>query len=438
MSKSNEEYAKLLGELIKCRTIYSNGECKGEFVRFRVILENMFNELYKKAKLKIFGDGALLYKIEGQDKERNILIMSHHDVVDINGKWDFEPFSGEIKDGKLLGRGTVDTKTSFFTELMAVEELLEENFIPKVNVYIASSNCEEVGGEGIPLIRDYFIENNISLELVLDEGGAIIDPPLPGLTDKVAMIAVHEKGRTVLNCIASDDDGHASFSNIESPVIRMSKFISEVSGKNIFERKLHPEVRAMFKELSPYMSFKEKIIFSHIDLFFPIIKKILPKISKEGAEILGTTCTFTSIGGGFGDERRAKEVSAIAFLRAIREEDLEKDIEKLRNISEKYNIDIEVRSSEIPVPADLNNKNYMYVKEVIKKVFNDIAVGPFILPAGTDSRHLTENCPCTLRFAPIILSKEQFKSVHNINENIDLEVIGQAVTFYKEIIKNYK
>ena len=298
MSKSNEEYAKLLGELIKCKTIYSSGEYKSEFVKFRVILESIFKLLYKEAKLKIFGDGALLYKVEGQDKERNILIMSHHDVVDINGKWDFEPFGGEIKDGKLLGRGTVDTKTSFFAELMAVEELLEENFIPKVNIYIASSNCEEVGGDGIPLIRDYFIKKNISLELVLDEGGAIIDPPLPGLNDKVAMVAVHEKGRTVLNCIASDDDGHASFSNVESPVIRMSKFISDVSGKNIFKRKLHPEVRAMFKELSPYMSFKEKIIFSNIDLFFPIIKKILPKISKEGAEILGTTCTFTSIYGG--------------------------------------------------------------------------------------------------------------------------------------------
>ena len=258
MSKRNEEYAKLLGELIKCKTIYSRGEYKSEFVKFRVILESMFKLLYKEAKLKIFGDGALLYKIEGQDKERNILIMSHHDVVDINGKWDFEPFSGEIKDGKLLGRGTVDTKTSFFAEIMAVEELLEESFIPKVNIYIASSNCEEVGGDGIPLIRDYFTKKNTSLELVLDEGGAIIDPPLPGLNDKVAMVAVHEKGRTVLNCIASDDDGHASFSNVESPVIRMSKFISEVSRKIFLRESFIQKLELCLKNLVRICHLKRK------------------------------------------------------------------------------------------------------------------------------------------------------------------------------------
>ncbi|WP_297522177.1 M20/M25/M40 family metallo-hydrolase [uncultured Clostridium sp.] len=437
MSRECKEYALLLGELIKCRTVYDK-EDDSEFIRFRERLKMMFTLIYKNAKFEIFGDGALLYKFEGEDNKRSILLMSHHDAVAENGEWCYEPFGGEIKDGKLLGRGTVDTKTSFFAELMALEELLEEGFIPKVNVYIASSNNEEVGGEGIILIKDYLEKENINLELVIDEGGAIIDPPLPGLSQKCAMIAVHEKGRTILECTARDNAGHASFKSEESTVVRVARFINEVSNNNIFERKLYKEVRAMFKELSSYMSFKEKLIFSNIDIFFPIIKRVLPKISKEGAEMLGTSCSFTSINGGFLDERRAKETTVIAFLRAITEEDLKRDIDKIKTVADKSGIEVKIRSSEMPKEADLNHKNYAYVKDTIRSVFGDIPIGPYILPAGTDARHLTSLCSCTLRFAPIILSKEQFKYVHNINENIEVEVIGQAVQFYKNLIIKYK
>lgn len=52
------------------------------------------------------------------------MVMSHHDVVEATGDWQEEPFGGIIKDGKLWGRGTVDTKTPLFAEFSAIEELL--------------------------------------------------------------------------------------------------------------------------------------------------------------------------------------------------------------------------------------------------------------------------------------------------------------------------
>lgn len=92
------------------------------------------------------------------------MLMSHHDVVDATGGWDSDPFCAQVKDGALYGRGSIDTKTPLFAELQAVEELLAEGYdFAGQNIYIGSSNNEEVSGDGMVLARDYFQENQHSL-----------------------------------------------------------------------------------------------------------------------------------------------------------------------------------------------------------------------------------------------------------------------------------
>ena len=75
--------------------------------------------------------------------------------------------------------------------------------------------------------------------------------------------------------------------------------------------------------------------------------------------------------------------------------------------------------------------------QCVRSVFPDVPVIPFILPAGTDARTLTELCPCVLRFAPIRLSAQQLASVHSENENIDITAIGTAVIFYRRVLERY-
>ena len=62
---------------------------------------------------------------------------------------------------------------------------------------------------------------------------------------------------------------------------------------------------------------------------------------------------------------------------------------------------------------------------------------PFILPAGTDARTLTDVCPCVLRFAPIRLSAQQLASVHSENENIDITAVEECVRFYRCLLKKF-
>lgn len=435
--KEQEEYALKLSEMIKCKTVSVDGSFDDtEFKKLRKVMEELFPLIHKNTEKMIFSDDCWVYKLKGKDESRNIMIMSHHDVVEATGEWLHPGFCGEIFDGNLWGRGTIDTKTPLFAEFSALEELLEEGFIPQCNVYIASSHNEEIGGDGIPQALKYFKENNISFETVLDEGGAIISPPLPMIKSNCAMMAVHEKGRYTLNCYAKDGGGHKGLAaNKNTPVARMSAFITEVNTKNIFITRLHPQVKAMFIHLAPYTPFVMRLLFSNLWCFGGLLKTVMPKINAQAGSMVGTTCTFNDI----SMNKEEKYCYSKAFIRCVDDKDLEKDLLEIKKIADKYGVElVPAENNEYFKPADLNHKAFAYTKKIISQVFPDVIPAPYILPAGTDARHLCEICDCVIRFAPIEMNDEQFASVHSENEHISLESIANSVVFYKEYLKNYK
>lgn len=431
------EYAQKLAEMIKCETVSVKGSYDDtEFAKLRKTVEELFPLVHKKAERMIFGDDCWIYKLEGKDKSRSIMLMSHHDVVTAKGEWKHPPFSGEIADGAIWGRGTVDTKTSLFAEFEALEELLREGFVPECNLYIGSSCNEEIFGNGIPLAVEYFKKQGIEFETVLDEGGGIIDPPLGGIDCKCAMIATHEKGRHTLICTARQNGAGKAFTiEKKTPVVRMASFIAEVSRKKIFKTALYPVVKKMLTDLAPYTPLPLRFPLSNLWLFGGIIKAVVPKINSQASSMLGTTFTFTDIKGS----TRGKECTSTAYFRFIDEADFKADLEKFKKIAEKHGIELrEGEGNESYIPADMAHKGYKYTRECVAEIFPHAACAPYLLPAGTDARHMTEICKCALRFAPIEMNTQQFDSVHNENENISVKAVANAVAFYKYYIRNYK
>jgi len=435
----NLEYAKRLQKMIQCKTIsVKDSYDDTEFAKLRNVMKELFPLVHEKAKKLTFSDDCWIYCIEGKDTTRNIMLMSHHDVVAVEGEWKYDGFSGEIAEDKIWGRGTVDTKTPLFAEFSALEELLKKGYEPPCNVYIGSSHNEELAGDGIPKALEYFKEQGITFEVVLDEGGAVIDPPVGGMkVEKCAMVAVHEKGRYYLNCTAKADLGHASLTSGRklTPIERMSAFIHEITTKNIFIRRLNPEITAMFTYMAPHCKFPMNILFGNLWLFGGILKKVMPSLSPAAGGLLGTTCTFNEIKGS----SKEKGCTAKAFLRPVDESDLQIDIAAFREVAKKYDITVEVdKKSEYHAPADMSRSQFAYTFDCIRKIFPEYPPIPMILPAGTDARYLTEICPCILRFAPIRLSAQQLASVHGEDENIDIDAIGLAVDFYREFLREYK
>ena len=429
------EYKKILSEMINCKTVFTeNGKNNAEFEKFYSVIEKNFPNITEKAEKIVFGTGCFFYLIKGKNPKKNILLMSHHDVVDSCEGWETEPFFATEKEGFLYGRGTIDTKTPLFAELMAVEELLSEGFdFDGMNLWIGSSNNEECSGDGMVLAADYFKKEGIFFETVLDEGGAITEGMIPGVKCKSAVVAVHEKSRHLFRCktVSENQNGHGSFKKAKAtPAERLSFFITEVSknSKNIFKPKFYPEVVATFKRHVPYMSFPMNFLFGNVSVFAPLIKKIMSGIPAASA-MLTTSVSFTKINA------ENKEAEATMYLRCIREDDLYRGLEEIKNIAEKYGIEIEETLRDYCRPTDFNGDAFKNVENLLHKNFPDVAVAPFLLTAGTDARRLTDVAENILRFAPIDLSKSQFASIHGANEGISIENVGECVVFYKDFIK---
>ena len=434
------EYVEKLSKMIGCKTVWTeNGENNAEFERFHSLLPELFPNLVKRAKKLTFGGGCFVFVIEGKNAKKNIMLMSHHDVVDGGEGWNTDPFVATENDGYLYGRGSIDTKTPLFAELQACEELISEGYdFDGVNVYIGSSNNEEVGGDGMVLATEYFKANGIRFDIVLDEGGAITEGQIPGVKSKSAVVAVHEKSRHYFKCkLDSTQVGHGGFGKAaDSAAENMSRFIAEVKSANIYKGNFYPEVKATFERHAPYMSFPLNLLFGNMTLFSPIIKKIMMGIPAASA-MLSTTVSFPTVFAGSETQSlfRSKTAEAVMFIRCIREDDLYRGLEKIKEIGKKYGVEIEELERDYCQPTDFNGEAFKMVESLLHENFPDVIVAPFLLTAGTDARRLTDVADNILRFAPIDLNKAQFATIHNPNEHIGVTNVGECVMFYKDFVK---
>ena len=431
-------YGETFARMLRCATVsVKDSYDDTEFAKLREVVAQDFPLLHQKAERQILADDCWMYKIPGKDTSRNILLMSHHDVVPAESEgWDYEPFSGTITDGKVYGRGAADTKGSLCAILFAAEEMLREGITPPVNLYIVSSHNEELGGDGMAATLEYCQKNGITFEVILDEGGAIVEPPLAGMNcEMCAMVAVHEKGRLKLKCTVKNESSHVSLTAFKgNPVERMSQFIQEITTKNVFIRRLHPETRGLFTGLAPYCKLPMKLLLSNLWLFGGLLTKVLPKLNATAGGMVGTTCNFQTIEGSVN----SKECTASVMLRNGNEEDLKADVAAFKAVADKYGITLETERDEYYAPADMASPAYAYTMDCLAKVFPRYPAAPYILPAGTDAWRLTPVCNCVLRFAPTRMSKQQLGSIHAENENLDISAIAEAAAFYKYFVRNYK
>ena len=432
-----ERYGKTFSRMLRCATVSVKDRYDDtEFAKLRQVVEEDFPLLHRAAERRLLSEDCWLYKIPGKDSSRNILLMSHHDVVAADTDWTMPAFEGILRDGKVYGRGAADTKGSLCAILFAAEEMLQEGITPPVNLYILSSHNEELGGDGMPAMLEYCRANGITFEVILDEGGAIVEPPLAGMNcEMCAMVAVHEKGRLKLKCTVENESSHVSLTAFKgNPVERMSQFIQEITTKNIFIRRLNPQTRSMFAALAPYCKLPMKVLLSNLWLFGGLLTRILPKLNATAGGMVGTTCNFQEIQGSVN----SKVCTASVMLRNISDEDLKLDFAAFKAVADKYGITLETQRDEYYPAANTDSPAYRYTFDCLAKVFPRFPAAPYILPAGTDAWRLTPVCDCVLRFAPTRMNKQQLGSIHAADENLDISAIAEAAAFYKYFVENYR
>ena len=85
---------------------------------------------------------------KGKEDRNGLMLMGHHDTVPIGDRslWSFEPLAGEVRNGKIWGRGACDDKYALATSLFLLKLLKEQGFEPKENLLFTAYCDEESGG----------------------------------------------------------------------------------------------------------------------------------------------------------------------------------------------------------------------------------------------------------------------------------------------------
>ena len=432
-----DEYAQTLAKMIRKETISDRyNDDRTKFYEFHELLEELFPNIHNVCEKHVF-DGSLLFKWSGKGKHDPILFMSHHDVVEANGEWEHAPFSGDIdENGNVWGRGTVDTKASLFCELTAVEELIKEGYVPECDVYIASSCTEEISGQGAPMTVQYLKEQGVKLAYLMDEGGMILEEPVGGVKGIYGVVGVLEKGYGDVKFTAHGAGGHASAPGKNTPLVRLGKFMVDVEKHNPFKKQFNPTAKEMFRRMAPNMVFYMKMIFANMWLFEGLLSKILSSISSAGGAMIQTTLAFTKAQGSEGFNVLPQEAWVTGNMRYIPHQDSEESIALISKIAKKYDIETEViyKDSACPV-VDYNGAPFKLVEAVAAEVYPGVGICPYVMTGGTDAKFYRDISDHCLRFAPLYITDQQYKSIHALNENICKGTLPKGVDLYKMMIK---
>lgn len=434
------KYAKDLSRMIRCETISVRESGPAEkFARYRAELEQLFPLVHERLERTLIGD-AMLFKWRGTDPARGaVVLMAHSDVVPAAGEWDHPPFAGEIADGCVWGRGAMDTKGSLCALFNAVEELLAEGFTPPCDVYLASSNNEEIMGDGAPNTVTWLTDHGVKLDLVLDEGGAVIEAPMPGLNGKYAMLGVLEKGYADVRFTAVSAGGHSSTPPKGTPLARLAAFVNRVETRPPFPVKITPPVKAMFAAMAPDMAFPFRLLFGNLWLFGPLLKRIIPKVSGQAGALLHTTCAFTMAQGSDAPNVIPAQASVTANLRFMVHQGREASLQALEKLANKYGLRMEVLyACDCSPVVDVHSAGYAYIRQCVREVFPEAGIAPYVMLGGTDAKHYAKVCDCALRFAPTVLTPQQLASMHASNENLSVDALARAVAFYRRVLTGYR
>lgn len=412
------------------------------FDRFKEFVKISYPLVDSVLETTYINEYSMIIKWQGLESSlKPIILMGHLDVVPVpeenKSKWSNPPFSGDIIDGEIWGRGAIDDKISVIGNLEAAEHLLKEGFTPKRTVYFCFGHDEELGGVNgaIPIVA-HLKALGVEAEFVLDEGYAITQGLVPGISKDVAMIGTAEKGFVTFNLNLELEGGHSSMPKKESAIDVLSSAIVKLKA-NPFEAKITEPIKGFMTYLGPEMPFAQKMAFANTEIFESAIVSAYESES-SGNALMRTTTAPTIIRAGVKDNIIPYQASATINFRTLPGttiEDVKRHIEKVID-DDRIVLSEGEFSSEAPMASGTDTFGYKTIDKTIRQLFPSALVAPNLVIGGTDSRHYYPLSKHIYRFAPFYLNSKNMSTFHGIDERIRVEDFEQAVGFYIQLIKN--
>lgn len=429
-----------LAALVKCKTVsYSDHslEDDGEFEKLIGLLPTLYPLVFQHCTFQRLPDRALLFHWKGRDSSGDpAVLMAHYDVVPVEEEnWEKPPFSAEIEDGVMWGRGTLDTKVTFNGILFAANTLLSQGFTPAQDVYFAFSGGEEVNGMGAVRIVEWFQQHNITPSMVVDEGGAVVQDVFPGVKEPCALIGIAEKGMLNLEYKISSSGGHASAPAPHTPIGRLAAACTKVEG-HPFPFHITKPVQEMFNRLGRHSTFVYRMLFANLWCFGPVLDLVCKQSGGELNALVRTTVAFTQMAGSKAPNVIPPSASLVANMRLNPEDSVASAVEYIRQTVGDEDITLTVMDHMEPSPISRTDcDGWHKVANAVAATWPGSLISPYLMVQCSDSRHYRDLSDKVYRFSAMDLTSEERKTIHGNNERIRLECLHRSVAFFLHLLQ---
>ena len=404
------------------------------FNGFHRFLKEAYPLIHEKLTLEKVNEYSLLYTWKGSDPNKKpLILMSHQDVVPVDqptlSDWEAGPFEGKITATDIIGRGTLDDKSSLMALMESVERLLSESFTPSQTIYLAFGHDEEVGGSnGAAKIAALLKERGIDAAMAIDEGGFLADGLVPGIDETVAVVNLAEKGFASFRIIVETKGGHSSAPPKDNTIGMLAKAIVDLEN-NQFPYKLVEPINYQLEYMGPELPFTKRVAFANPWLFK---KPILEALNAH------TTTAPTIIDGGVKNNVIPTVAEATINFRILPGETIESVKEHIINtISDKIKVEpVGFLTNPSPV-SKVDSEAYKKLESTIRSVFPKSVVVPGLVGGGTDARYFYEIADDVYRFYPIRLAQNSMTRFHGIDEKISKENYKEIIQFTYQLIKKF-
>jgi acetylornithine deacetylase/succinyl-diaminopimelate desuccinylase-like protein len=374
----------------------------------------------------------LLSRISGRNKGKPIILLSHIDVVPAKAEeWEVPPFSGELRDGFLYGRGAIDMKSQAICQLLAFTQLQKVGVKPERDIIYLATCDEEVGGQhGV----EYMLKNMDELRnasFVLSEGGCIVDEN--GRLH--AQVSVAEKKLSQFTIRAKGTGGHGSMphkDNANEKVLRAAHAIlshqwpfrpTSIVGTYLNGILKNERGKGfVFKDLKQALKNKHfRSFVSDNPVYNALLRNTVTPTILKGGEKVNVIPAESSISF---DSRLLPTESRHNFF---------KKIEKLAGKGVDV-VPFDADKSD-PLPSGYNTQYFKGIKKVVNSLMGPIPVLPFLTTGATDLRYFRNLGIPAYGFFPITLSNEELFRMHGKDERISIIALKQGLVGTYEIVK---
>jgi len=432
---SETEVVRICRELIR---IDSSNYGDGSGPRERACAEYVMGELTEVGLDPLYvesapGRASVLLRIEGSDRSRpGLAVHGHLDVVPANAAdWQVDPFSAEVRDGCIWGRGAIDMKDMDAMILANVRELARSGTKPPRDLVFAFFADEEAGGVlGSHWVVDHHPEvfEGVS-EAISEVGGFSVTVPARGTgkPTRAYLLQTAEKGIAWLRLTAHGRAGHGSVPNEENAIVRLAAAIGRIDA-HVWPREYIGSVRQLLDGLSkitgtPYDDSSTGPILEHLG----------------GARgfVLGTlqdTASLTMLDAGYKHNVIPQSAAASLDCRFLpgHEDDLMATILELAG----EHVAVEVLHRDIAVDTPFSGDLVDRMKQALLAEDPGAAILPYCFSGGTDNKALSTLGIAGYGFAPLRLPADlDFAPMfHGIDERLPVESLRFGARVLKRLL----